>query len=119
MDRGEQGRWWLAPGGRAEPRSRVWVIPTRSGSVAEPPEPLTSAEREEGPRRGSRSVSECVQACPSECARSRARVRGGVGWREATEVLGCAQRGPPRQRAGLGGHRQILEVMAFRWDHGL
>lgn len=48
MDRGEQGRRWLAPGGRAEPRSRVWATPTRSASVAEPREPLTSTEQRRG-----------------------------------------------------------------------
>lgn len=98
MDRGEQGRRRLAPGGRGEPRSRVWATPTGSASVAEPREPLTSSEREEGPRRGSESVSECASACPSKCARLHASVRGGEGWREATEVLGCAQGGPLRQR---------------------
>lgn len=70
MDRGEQGRRRLAPGCRAELRSRAWETPTRSASVAEPGESLTSAEREEGPRRGSGRVS--------VLRRARASVRGRV-----------------------------------------
>lgn len=120
MERGEQGRRRLAPGGRAEPRGGVWATPTGPASVAEPWEPVTGAEREEGPRRGSGSVSECAPACPSACARSIA--------------CGCAGRrrvarghGGVRMRAGRAtpaarwprGHRRSLEVMAFRWDHDL
>lgn len=36
MERGEQGRRRLAPGGRAEPRGGVWATPTGPASVAEP-----------------------------------------------------------------------------------
>lgn len=51
--------------------------------------------------------------------RNRVRVYwGGEGEREPAEVLGYALGGPLRQRAGLG-HRQILEVMGFRWDRDL
>lgn len=108
MDRGEQGRRLLAPGCRAEPRSRAWETPTRSASWRSRG---VSYQRGAGGGPAPRErESECAPACPSDCARSRASVRGGEGWREATEVLGCAQGGPPRW---LWCHQQILEVMAF------
>lgn len=73
-------------------------------------EPLMSAERAKGPLRWSVSVSECAPACSSECAQSRASVLG----RRGARVGGGAQAARWPQ-----GHRQILEVMGFRWDHDL
>lgn len=123
MDRGEQGRRRLAPGWRAcgasEPRLSD-PDPVQFGGRA----PGASERARRGRRGAAPPKRECERVysgVPEPSVRDRVRVCGEEkGGREGPRRCSEARReGHLRQRAGLGGHPQILEVMAFRWDRDL